>query len=374
MTSGVASRLDRLFPACQTSIRVEKSGRHTLVYVLHSSNLYGTERMSLATAQGLVEEFHSIFIAPPGPVLIEAEKLGFGAAPYRTSSDLAKAIRPILRKNHSLTFVATGPRYNLVCIAANLWYRRRIRQIQMVHGGAGELKDYARKKVLNPFDITFIGVSDYVRDKLIEYGVRRPIEVVPNFLPPQQVADAPKRPPFTGGVRRALAVSRAVPLKRLDLLLDAMDQESALADFPIDVLGDGQDLESLRSRAGARHPNVSFEGFQRDIAGRYAQSDLLVHTCPTEPFGLVILEAMAAHIPVLVPDEGGAGSIIEDGKTGFKFRANDPNDLAAKLSELRTADPRLLNQVVANAAQALSTRFSATASLARYRALFLPPA
>jgi hypothetical protein len=43
--------------------------RHPLVFVLHSSNLYGTERMSLATAKGLSDEFEAIFLGPPGPAL-----------------------------------------------------------------------------------------------------------------------------------------------------------------------------------------------------------------------------------------------------------------------------------------------------------------
>ncbi len=68
------------------------SGRHPLVFVLHSSNLYGTERMSLTMAAGLSDEFEPIFLAPPGPALGEAERLGFATGTYRTSPDLAKAL------------------------------------------------------------------------------------------------------------------------------------------------------------------------------------------------------------------------------------------------------------------------------------------
>src|SRR5208337_2122850 len=139
--------------------------RHPVLYVLHSSQLYGTERMALATAQGLAEEFETIFIGPPGPGLIEAERLGFQTRQYRTSMDLARVLKPLLKQYPSLTFVGTGPRYHLVCIALNLFYRRKIRHIQVLHGGSGIDKDYDQKKVLNCFDITFVVVSEWSRQR-----------------------------------------------------------------------------------------------------------------------------------------------------------------------------------------------------------------
>jgi glycosyltransferase involved in cell wall biosynthesis len=329
--------------------------------------------MALATAQSLDDEFETIFIGPPGIGLIEAQRLGFQTYQYRTSRDLASVLAPLLKKYPSLTFVGTGPRYNLVCIALNLIYRCQIRQLQMVHGGAGEQKDYARKKVLNSFNVTLVGVSDYVREKLIQYGVRPDrIAVVHNFLLPDRIAAAPKRDHFTTGVRRALVVSRAVHLKRLDLIFDAIDHTPSLASLPIEIIGDGPDLTALSSRAAAEYPNVTFLGFRDDVPEKYAVDDLLLHTCPIEPFGLVILEAMAAKLPVLVPDQGGAASLVEDGITGFTYHANDGAHLAQRLAELRTADPALLNKVAENAATQLGTRFSAREARDQYRRLFSP--
>jgi glycosyltransferase involved in cell wall biosynthesis len=345
------------------------SSRQALVFVLHSSNLYGTERMSLATAQGLADEFESVFLGPPGPALVEAERLGFATGQYRTSIDLAKALRPILREKRALTLVATGPRYSLVCMALNWLYWRRIKHIQMVHAGAGEPQDYGRKWVLNPLNITFVTVSDYARDKLIEYGVRRPIEVVGNFIPDRQIRQIPRRPSFQGPPAKGLMVCRLVPLKRVDLLLDALDYRPELADFSFEIIGEGLDGEVLRKRAG-KFPNVRFLGFRPDAIQSYAASDLFIHACPTEAFGLVVLEAMAAHVPVLVPDKGGTALLIDDNQTGFKFKADDPHDLAQRLMELRNADPAQLNAVAANAAAALETRFSEKASLDKYRRLF----
>ena len=184
--------------------------RFPVIYVLHSSQLYGTERMALATARGLADEFETIFIGPPGPGLVEAQRLGFQTRQYRSSLDLATVLRPLLKKYRSLTFVGTGPRYNLVCIALNLFYRRKIKQIQILHGGSGIEKDYDRKKILNLFDITFVVVSEWSKQRLISHGVRNRVEVIGNFLIPAQLEAIPTRPAYNApGFRRGL-LSRAL--------------------------------------------------------------------------------------------------------------------------------------------------------------------
>src|ERR1700728_3815381 len=161
--------VERVGNSVSASDRSPGPRRHPVLYVLHSSQLYGTERMARETAEGLADEFDTIFIGPPGPALVEAERLGFQTRRFLTSKDLAYVLMPLLERYPSMTFVGTGPRYNIVCIALNMYYGRRINQIQIVHGGTGAhkeairnlQKDYSRKKVLNFFDITFIAVSNW---------------------------------------------------------------------------------------------------------------------------------------------------------------------------------------------------------------------
>jgi glycosyltransferase involved in cell wall biosynthesis len=328
--------------------------------------------MALATAQGLADEFETIFIGPPGPGLIEAERLGFQTRPYRTSKDLALVLRPLLKRYPSLTFVGTGPRYNLVCIALNVFYRRRIKHIQILHGGSGIDKDYARKKILNPFDITFVVVSQWSKDRLIEFGVRNRIEVIGNFINPAQLAAMPKRARYDqAGVRRVVVVSRIDPDKRVDLLLDALDRKpEELRDISFRILGVGLDIERLRERARNTHPNVEFAGFSGNVAAELAAGDLLVHTCSIETFGLAVLEAMAARVAALVPDKGGTATLIDDGISGFTFRADDAEHLAERLVELKQAPAELFNRMAENASAKVENEFSASAALQRYRELF----
>jgi len=354
-------------------VKTIASSRHPIIYVLHSSQLYGTERMALATALGLADEFETVFIGPPGPGLVEARRLGFETREYRTSLDLAKVLRPLLRRYRSLTFVGTGPRYNLVCIALNVFYRRKIRHIQILHGGSGIEKDYNRKKILNLFDITFVVVSEWSRQRLISHGVRNRIEVIGNFIIPAQLEATARRPAYTEpGFRKAIVVSRVDRLKRVDLLLDALDQRAELGEISFRIFGVGPEFEILRERARRTHPNVEFAGYTDNVAAEMARADLLVHTCGVETFGLAVLEAMAVNLATLVPDRGGTAVLIEEGVCGFTFRADDAGHLAERLVELRKAPPELLNRMVANAIGKVHGEFSAESALRRYRELFSP--
>ncbi|HKD68690.1 MAG TPA: glycosyltransferase family 4 protein [Candidatus Binataceae bacterium] len=347
------------------------NGGVPLLYVLHSGNLYGTERMALATAAGVADEFAVTIFAPPGPALREAARMGFGAVPFGGARDVAMKLMPYFARNRRLAFIATGVIHSLAAAAWSTLWHRRLPHLHVVHGGADERDSYGRKRRLNRLGVVFVAVSCFVRARLVANGVAAStIRVIENFLPDTQLAAAPRRAPFCrAGVRRLLVVSRLDPQKRVDLLLDAFDREPALRTLSVEVLGSGYDIEALRARAAATHPQIRIEGFQPNVQARLAASDLLVHLCPTEPFGVAILEAMAAGVPALVPDRGGAGDLVEDGVSGFRFRADDCGSLAARLVELAGAHPDLLNSVVRGGRHTLATRFSAAARIADYRRL-----
>lgn len=349
--------------------------RHPLLYVLHSGKLYGTERVALDTAQGLADEFEPILFGPPGAAMDEAEKLGFEARRFRGAKQFAKTLRPCLARYPSLTFVATGVMHSAVCLMLNLLYRRQVTHFQIVHGGSNDTDSYARKKWLNHTGVRFIAVSQWTKEKLISYGVRADlIEVVPNSLPDARVANLPRRGPYDRpGIRSAIVVSRLDPMKRVGTLLDALDRgPRELAEISFRIFGLGPEMDPLQARAAGTHPNVQFAGLSGDIPNQMAAADLLVHASPAEPFGLVVLEAMAANVAVLVADAAGPGAIVEDGVNGFKFRPEDPAHLAERLTQLQRAPADLLNAVVAGGRRTVEETYSARRMLAKYRGLFSP--
>lgn len=340
-----------------------------LLYTLHSGNLYGTERMALATIEALGPEWDPIILSPPGPVIAEARRLGFGVIEVSNDREFFSAIRPWLSHSRRLAVFSTRVVHSLILCAANLLYRRRIAHLHMVHGGADETLSYGRKRRLNHLPITLVAVSYFVRQRLLFHGVNpKRIRVIENFLTAERVAEAPRRAAFAApGLHEAIVISRLDPIKRIDLLLDVLDAHPELKHLRVRVFGRGSDEQTLRKRAEMSRFDIVFEGLSTFVDQALAASDVLIHCCDQEPFGLAILEAMAANVPILVPDRGGAGSLIEDGCTGLRFESGNAASLAARLTELNTATPEFLNTLTTNAAQVLATRFSQRERVADYR-------
>jgi glycosyltransferase involved in cell wall biosynthesis len=304
-----------------------------LLYALHSGQLYGTERMAIATAAALANEFDPVLLAPPGVALAEATRLGLRTVPFSGFRDLVRKTRAFFADHREPACIATTMMHSIAFAAWSRWYRRAAPHLHIVHGGVDERVSYARKRHLARLPIHFVAVSDFVRKRLMAHGVaRNRVSVIENFLLPEYLDAAPSRRRFeASGVRRVLIVSRLDPIACVDLIFDALDREPALRTRSFRILGTGWDLEALRARAIA-HENVTVCAFGQEVAMELARADVLVHLCPSEPFGLGILEAMAAHVPVLVPDSGGAGALVADGETGFRFRANDARSLADRCS------------------------------------------
>ncbi len=345
--------------------------RPLLIYALHSGNMYGTERMAIATAKGLASSYECVIMAPEGPALEESRRLGFRAVPFQGARQFAVSLWKLLLSSSRIVFFATGVMHSLVCLSLNTVLRRKIAHLHMVHGGAEERLSYGRKKRLNGKPVVLVAVSSYVRDRLIANGAApNQIKVIDNFLTAERVSEAAVRPPFDGtGISSIIVISRLDPEKRVDLLLESLEQNPALSKFSIRVFGTGWHQEQLQARALRSGLPVEFKGFHSNVAGELAKADLLVHLCPVEPFGLAILEAVAAHVPVLVPNAGGAGSLVEDNVSGFHFEANSSASLAAKILAVSQLPADVLNTITANAMHALDTSYSERARLSDYRRL-----
>lgn len=342
-----------------------------LLYSLHSGNLYGTERMALATIEALGDEFAPVIIAPPGPVHEEARRRGVPTIHFTSLSRYARDLWPYFTAHGQVVAIGTRVAHSAVCAALGLVSRCYVANLQVVHGGADEVLSYGRKRWLDYLGVKQVAVSEYVRERLVAHGAeRQSITVIENFLAPDQVANTIRRSsPRTTGLRRVAIVSRLDPIKRIDLLFEALELEPALRHIEFEIYGRGSEEEVIAARALAAHPNVKLHGFRTDVPERISQADLLLHLCPTEPFGLAILEAMAGAVPVLVPDQGGAGSLVEDKRNGFHFRANDAWSLAHQLLSLSQTPAEVLRGVVAEGFRSLRTRFSAECGGAQYRKL-----
>jgi glycosyltransferase involved in cell wall biosynthesis len=80
--------------------------------------------------------------------------------------------------------------------------------------------------------------------------------------------------------------------------------------------------------------NVTFTGHVRHVEPYIHAMDVLVNASIGEPFGIVLLEAMAAGVPVVAVGSGGPTEIVEDERTGLLVETGDPVDLAGAIERL----------------------------------------
>jgi len=149
------------------------------------------------------------------------------------------------------------------------------------------------------------------------------------------------------------SVSRLVPRKGMDVLIRAAAQLATAGrhpDLAVVIAGAGRDrdrLQRLIERTGAP---VRLLGRvpERDLPAFYACVDVFALCCRSrwggleqEGFGIVLLEAAAAGVPVVAGDSGGSAEAVADGVTGLVVeQPDDPDAVAAALDRL-LSDPEL---------------------------------
>ena len=160
-------------------------------------------------------------------------------------------------------------------------------------------------------------------------------------------------------IRQELGVPEAVPLflfvgsgyerKGLDRVLEALPTACWLL-----VVGKDKHEKSYRQLAERRGVagRVRFLGAQRDVRPYYGAADAFVFPTRYEPFGNVILEAMACGLPVVTTTDCGGADLIEDGVSGHVY-AGDRQDALVALLE-RLSDPLLARRCGDAAAQVAS--------------------
>jgi glycosyltransferase involved in cell wall biosynthesis len=161
----------------------------------------------------------------------------------------------------------------------------------------------------------YIANSEYVRRRIGQtYGIDA--EVVP---PP---VDTDRFRPTPRG-KRLLVVSRLMPYKHVDLIVGAATR----AGIPLDVVGDGPQLQSLRRSAG---PTVAFHGgLADDAVVELVQRCNAVCVAAEEDFGIVAVEAQAAGKPVVAYARGGSLETVADGITGAFFHERTVESVVA---------------------------------------------
>jgi phosphatidylinositol alpha-1,6-mannosyltransferase len=171
---------------------------------------------------------------------------------------------------------------------------------------------------------------------------------VDRFVPlePSARVEARRRFRLPDDAPLVLGLSRLVPRKGFDVVIDAVAQ---LPGVHLAIGGTGRDAERLRRRAGERGIETRSHFLGRvddaDLPALYACADVFAMCCrdrwgglEAEGFGIVFLEAQSCGVPAVAGRSGGSHEAVADGETGYVVPPRDVDAVRDALHRLLSDD------------------------------------
>lgn len=136
-----------------------------------------------------------------------------------------------------------------------------------------------------------------------------------------------------------LTIARLSHEKGLDILIKAIATlKQKIENFQLVIVGDGPHKNFLVNLSKKLNVDdiVSFIGFRKDTYNIYQLCDIFVLPSRQEPFGIVLVEAMAAKKPIVASKIDGIKEVVLDGETGFLVEPNNPEKLSETIEKMLT--------------------------------------
>ena len=331
----------------------------------------GTERDFYRTAEGLRDLGHEVHLfcseygvkPPPDTVAHRIPVLPVGRTARLWS--FALSAPAIIRRYHCDVVVSFGRMLKADIVRSGGGSHRGFLERLGEQGGLGRrlwqrLSPYhqsvlaiERRQFQPERYQRIIAVSAEVRRDLMSHYAVPPerIEVLYNGVDQRRFHPS-RRENFRSKIRERWQIPENSPLvlfvgsgfrrKGLDLLLSVWSAPG-LSDAYLLVLGDAARMSRYKARARAlAGGRIVFAGRKEDVENYYAAADVVALPSLQEAFGNVVLESLAAGLPVLVSREAGAAEVLSGNLIeGIVNRIDDREELAGKLARLleRRADP-----------------------------------
>ena len=196
------------------------------------------------------------------------------------------------------------------------------------------------KKVLPIFN-EIIAVSKGVMDDFNNlYHLENKTRVIGNFIDIKKIKSSVNinKPKQKSNKLYMISVGRLHPQKGYDRLIEAfhkLDQEQLLKNVEFHLYGDGPEEEALKNSITRYGLNdiMILEGRTNNPYEKVLNSDLFILPSVYETFGLVMVEAMTLHVPVLATNNPATGELIDNNKNGL-IVDNSINGLYEGLKEI----------------------------------------
>jgi len=276
------------------------------------------------------------------------------AIPHSIAAILA---RDILKKERDLKVITTLHGTDITLVGNNASFKP-ITTYAIEHSDAvTAVSKFLQKEVCHHFHI------DYHK-----------IEVIYNFFDiPEQITPVPRcLASFCRGDHSlVIHISNFRPVKRVEDVIKSFYHIWKEIPAILVMVGDGPDKSKaidLVKQLGMKN-DVYFLGVIKNIVPIINMADLLLLPSQTESFGLVILEAMAAGVPVVANNVGGIPEVVENGVTGFLVPAGDTEAMGQYALEI-LKNKELYKQMRKSAHKRAREKFHTDDIVAQYENLY----
>lgn len=381
-----------------------------ILFVHGSDEMYGSDLILLTIVRGLTREGWSVRVVLPTDIVYRAElsaeletlgvpvdrvKLAVLRRKYFTIGGALRLIVNFIASTLQLVRIIRREKIDLVhthtiavlsgAAAARLTRKPHVWHISEIITRP-RLVAKSLTRVVPPLSTKIVAISGAVRDFVADgrESVRRRVTVIPNAIDPL---------PFGSGAQRARLraelglgdgivvgmVGRVGLWKGQEVLVDAarlvVDSHPAVRFLLVGGVHDNQQqhFAALRSQIADRQlgNSIIVSDFRRDIADVLDAIDIFVQpSVQPEPFGMTILEAMSARLPVIAASHGGPTEIVIDGVTGFLTPPRDALALADRIKKL-IASPDLRRGMGREGRRRVEDEYSLPRFYAAYRNLYL---
>lgn len=341
--------------------------RLNVVYLDHVARMSGGEIALLRTLPALLDRVQPLVVlAEDGPLRGKLEQEGIEVVVL----PLAAAVRDARRDTVAGSAITGRSAVELASYVVKLRALLRQRKPDLVHtnslkaalygGVAGRLagvpviwhvRDRIADDYLSPRTTRLVKAAGRVLPTALIANSAATLATLPrqrrgrvilNPVVPDSVTLAAPRPQHSAGPLVIGMVGRLAPWKGQQLFLDAFatafpDREARARIVGSAMFGEDVYAGALRTqvRTLGLQDVVEFRGYREDVWAELAGFDVLVHaSIVPEPFGQVVLEGMAAGLPVIASGEGGPAEVVTDDVDGLLFTPRSVGSLSAALRRL----------------------------------------
>ncbi|HMZ50786.1 MAG TPA: N-acetyl-alpha-D-glucosaminyl L-malate synthase BshA [Candidatus Sumerlaeota bacterium] len=178
-------------------------------------------------------------------------------------------------------------------------------------------------------------VSDWLRRETVkEFGIKRDIEVIPNFVDEaifkRGLPGCKKHYYAPNNEKILMHISNFRPVKRVQDVIQVFARVQKEMPAKLILIGDGPERDGAAQLVRELHlmQHVYFLGKQDHTENFLSCSDVMLFPSEYESFGLAALEAMASENVVVTSNGGGIPELIKQGKNGFMANVGDVDEMA----------------------------------------------